>query len=389
MRGLAILGSTGSVGASALSVVADFPEHFKVVALAAGGNVERLAEQMERFEPAVVSVRDEATLERLRARLSQRGLTPEPELLWGEAGAEAVAGHPEADVVLTAMVGAVGLRPTLRAIRRGVTVAVANKEPLVIAGSLCMEAARRHGASVLPVDSEHSAIHQSLRGHRQQDVRRLLLTGSGGPFRTTPDLSQVTLEQALTHPTWSMGPKITIDSATLMNKGLEVIEARWLFDIPAARIEILIHPESIIHSMVEYVDGSVVAQMGLPDMRIPIAYALGYPARLELDLPPLDLAQQGKMTFEAPDPARFPCLDLAYTALAQGGTYPSVLNAANEVAVAAFLERRIGYARIPALIEEVLQRHQPSDPKDDDADPLEPLLLADAWARRVAKSILE
>jgi 1-deoxy-D-xylulose-5-phosphate reductoisomerase len=354
MKGLAILGSTGSIGVSALEVAGEFPGHFRVVALAAGRNVEVLAHQIRRFRPSLVSVRGEDERRQLLSLLAADNGPPDPEVLCGDEGPSAVAGHPEAEIVLTAMVGAAGLRPTLAAIRRGATVAIANKEPLVVAGRLCVEAAEKHGATLLPVDSEHSAIFQCLRGNRLEDVRRLILTGSGGPFRTVPDLERVTLEQALAHPTWSMGPKITVDSATLMNKGLEVIEARWLFEVPAERIEVVIHPQSVIHSMVEYVDGSVVAQLGMPEMKIPIAYALGYPARLAVEAPRLEPTRVSEMTFEPPDTHRFPCLGLAYEALRRGGPYPAVLNAANEVAVEAFLGRRIRFVEIPRLVEHTL-----------------------------------
>ncbi len=381
-KGVALLGSTGSIGASALEVIAAFPGAFHVVALAAGRNLDLLAAQARRFRPRLVSVARPEDQDALRERLA--GLEPAPALVCGEAGAVQVASHPDAEIVLCAMVGAVGLAPTLAAIRRGVRVAIANKEPLVVAGRLCVEEARRHGATLLPVDSEHSAVYQSLCGHRAEDVRRLLLTGSGGPFRTVTDLASVTVEQALSHPTWSMGPKITVDSATLMNKGLEVIEARWLFGVEPQRIQVLIHPESIVHSMVEYVDGSIVAQLGPPDMRLPIGYALGYPARLPLELPPLDLARVGCLHFEEPGHERFPCLGLAYRALEAGGTAPAVMNAANEVAVGAFLERRASFTAIPRVIEETLGRHRPL-PGDD----LAQLLEADAWAREEARRLLE
>jgi len=381
MKGVAILGSTGSIGVNALEVVAAAPERFHVVALAAGHNVDRLAEQVRRHRPRLISVADEDHLRQLRRRLS--GAPTDLELMCGAEGATAVASHEDASVVLCAMVGAIGLQPTLAALQRGKTVAVANKEPLVMAGQLCVEQARRHGAVLLPVDSEHSAIFQSLRGHRREEVHRLLLTGSGGPFRTVADLRQVTLEQALAHPTWSMGPKITIDSATLMNKGLEVIEARWLFDLEADQIEVLIHPQSVVHSLVEYVDGSVLAQLGTADMRIPIAYALAYPQRMPLQLPRLDLTQIGPLTFEAPDRGRFPCLSLAYQALASGPTHPAVLNAANEVAVAAFRQHRISFVQIPSVIERTLAAHQPPPECT-----LESLLAVDAWARQWAGQAL-
>jgi len=296
-----------------------------------------------------------------------------------------VAGCPEADVVLTAVVGAVGLSATLTALERGITVAIANKEPLAAAGRLCMDTARENGATVVPVDSEHNAIYQCLQGHRGQDLERILLTGSGGPFRQTPakDLARVTVEQALAHPNWSMGPKITVDSATLMNKGLEVMEARWLFDVSPETIEVLIHPQSIIHSMVRYTDGAVLAHMGPPDMRGAISHALGFPARLDSGLEPLDFSRAGPLTFEPPDPARFPALDLAYQALAAGGTAPAALNAANEVAVEAFLQRRIGYLEIAATVRAVLEAHRGSGD-----DTLDQILDADAEARRAAGEYL-
>ncbi len=382
MKGVAILGSTGSVGASALEVVEGAPDRLRAVALAAGRNVERLAAQVLRHRPVLCSVEREEDRAALLARLPAEA---RPEVLVGEAGAVAVASHPEASAVLCAMVGAVGLRPTLRAIERGVHVAIANKEPLVLAGRLCTERARQSGATVLPVDSEHNAIFQSLRGHRSADVHRIWLTRSGGPFRTVADLDSVTLEQALHHPTWAMGKKITVDSSTLMNKGLEVIEARWLFDVPAERIQILIHPESVVHSMVEYIDGSVVAQLGPTDMRVPISYALGFPERLArpASMARLDLLRIARLNFESPSFERFPCLGLAYRALELGGTAPAVLNAANEVAVAAFLDARIRYRQIPALIARVLEAH-PVQPGED----LEQLLEADRWARERATSEL-
>ena len=376
-RQLSILGSTGSIGRSALDVVARHPQRLQVCALAAGRNLELLARQVRSFGPQLVSVQRHQDLPELRQRLGQ--LDPLPELVCGDEGLSAVAGHPSSELVLTAVVGAVGLAPTLVALRRGIIVAIANKEPLAMAGRLCMDTARRHGATVVPVDSEHNAIFQCLAGLRGQDVERILLTGSGGPFRQTPvaELAAVTMEQALAHPNWSMGPKITVDSATMMNKGLELIEARWLFDMPPERIEILIHPQSIIHSMVRYVDGSVLAQMGPPDMRIPISYALGYPARLDPGLPPLDFCAAGSLTFEPPSSERFPCLELAREALRQGGTAPAVINAANEVAVEAFLQRRIRYVEIAPAIEAALSQHQGAPDSD-----LQQILDADQQARR-------
>jgi 1-deoxy-D-xylulose-5-phosphate reductoisomerase len=376
---VALLGSTGSIGVSTLGVVAAHPERFRVVALAAGRNTRLLLEQVRRFRPRLVSLARPEDGEALLASLVSDAQEP-PEVLSGEAGALAVAACAEAEVVVSAMVGAAGLRPTLCAIRRGCRVALANKESLVVAGRLCREEARRSGASLLPVDSEHSAIFQALLGHRAEEVTRLILTGSGGPCHHLRDLSEVTVEQALRHPIWSMGPKVTIDSATLMNKGLEVIEAHWLFGIPAGRIEVLIHPESIVHSLVEYVDGSMLAQMAPPDMRLPIAYALSFPERLSLpDLPRLDLASLGQLTFETPSTKRFPCLELAYRALSLGGTAPAVLSAANEVAVGAFLRGGLRLSQIPSVIERTLQAHQVSAGEE-----LEELLEADAWAREEA-----
>jgi 1-deoxy-D-xylulose-5-phosphate reductoisomerase len=300
------------------------------------------------------------------------------EVLAGSEGYQQVASLAEADMVLSAMVGAAGLIPTLSAIRAGKDVALANKETLVMAGALVMGEVRRHQVRLLPVDSEHNAIFQALEGHRREELKRILLTASGGPFRNMPmeELESVTPAQALAHPNWVMGPKITIDSATLMNKGLEVIEAKWLFDVPVEKIDVHIHPQSIVHSMVEYIDGSVIAQMGIPDMRIPIAYALAYPERLELDLPPLDFFSVKTLTFQEPDLRRFPCLDLAFAACKAGGTMPAVLNASNEVAVQAFLDNRIPFNGIPRMVNQVMQEHAL-----DPAAELEALLEADSWAR--------
>ena len=380
-RGLAIIGSTGSIGRSALDVVARNPEHLRVEALAAGRNLELLVQQVESFQPRLVSVQREEDLHGLKERLA--GLDSMPELTHGAEGLEAVACCADAEVVLTAVVGAVGLRPTLSALGRGVTVAVANKEPLAIAGRLCMETAKAHGAKVVPVDSEHNAIYQCLQGHSPDDVERILLTGSGGPFRQTPaaELAHVTVEQALAHPNWSMGPKITVDSATLMNKGLEVMEARWLFDVAPETIQILIHPQSLIHSMVGFGDGSVLAHMGPTDMRLAISHALGFPARLGSGLEPLDFTSAGPLTFEPLDIKRFPGPGLAYQALAEGGTTPAVLNAANEVAVEAFLQRRISYLDIVATIRATVEAHGKEKTR---ADSLDQILAADSWARRVA-----
>ena len=381
-RRVSILGSTGSIGVNTLRVIADFSELFEVCALSAGCNLELLAEQIRQFKPRLVSIKNSEDIPRLQALL---GAATPPEIQSGNSGNEAVAAEASGDVVVTAMVGAAGLRPTLAAIRRGARVAIANKEPLVVAGELCTREAARCGATLLPVDSEHSAIFQCLHGRQADaDVHRILLTCSGGPFRQTQDLSKVTLEQALKHPTWSMGKKITIDSATLMNKGLEIIEARWLFGLPAEQIDVVIHPQSVIHSMVEFADGSVIAQLGTPDMRVPIGFALSYPRRLALPVPHLDWQELGQLSFEAPDRKRFNSLNLAYAALRLGGTAPAVVNAANEVGVAAFLNRQIDYLQITQTIERTLDQHNILP-----ADALEPIIEADGWARQTATSLID
>ncbi|HKA53132.1 MAG TPA: 1-deoxy-D-xylulose-5-phosphate reductoisomerase [Candidatus Binatia bacterium] len=382
MKRLAVLGSTGSIGVTTLSVVERFPDRFRVVALAAGKNLERLKEQVRRFQPEVVSIASEADARDLHAHLPGfRG-----EILCGAEGLVAVATHPEADMVMAALVGAAGLPPTLAAIRTGKTIALANKEALVIAGELMTQEAKRHGVRLLPVDSEHNAIFQALQGHSRERVKRIILTASGGPFLRRPaeELPAVSIAEALQHPTWKMGSKITIDSATLMNKGLEVIEARWLFDLPAEQVAVIIHPQSVVHSMVEYVDGSVLAQLGIPDMAIPISYILAYPDRLPLPhLPALDLAAAAELTFLQPDFGKFPCLGLAYEALARGGTCPAVLNAANEVAVANFLSGQIRFPEIAALNRRVLDAHTTHSVNN-----LDDLLEADAWARHRAREAL-
>jgi 1-deoxy-D-xylulose-5-phosphate reductoisomerase len=376
MRRLAILGSTGSIGVQALDVVARFPDRFEVVTLAAGRNVERLAEQVRRFRPRLVAAADPAAAASLRALVP-----PGTEVVGGEEGVVAAATHPDVDFVLAAIAGGAGLRSTAAAVEAGKDVGLANKESLVLAGELMMRRAAERGGTILPVDSEHSAIHQSLAGHNHAEVRRLILTASGGPLRGVPagELPDVTPERALKHPNWTMGDKITVDSATLMNKGLEVIEARWLFDVEPARIDIVVHPESIVHSMVEYIDGSVVAQLGISDMRGPISYALGHPERLPLDLPRLDLARLGQLSFESPDPARFPAYRLAYRALELGGTAPAVLSGADEAAVAAFLQRRCRFTDIARLCAEVLEAHAA-----ERLGSVEQALAASEWGRREA-----
>ncbi len=382
MTGLAILGSTGSIGCNTLDVVEHLAPRFTVVALAAGRNVERLAEQIRRYRPQLVAVADEAAVQQLRQLVAPDWTG---DIAVGVEGMVAVATHPAADVVMSAVVGGRGLLPTLRAIELGRRVCIANKEPLVMAGELMMRRARECQAEVLPVDSEHNALHQCLRGNALTEVHRLVLTASGGPFRTLPveDFPRITLAEALRHPTWTMGRKITIDSATLMNKGLEVIEARWLYDLPPEQIEVVIHPQSVVHSLVAFVDGSTMAQLGVADMRHPIQYALTYPERRPAPVERLDLTAVARLEFYPPDPVKFPCLRLAYEALRAGGTFPAVLNAANEEAVAAFLEERIRFVDIPHVIETTLARHD-----GQATTSLEAVLAADAWARREAQQMI-
>ena len=383
MKRIAVLGSTGSVGEQTLAVAEAFPERYRVVSLAARRNAEKLAEQVRRCRPARVALMEPAAARELRERLGDHPV----EILTGPAGLAAAASC-DADLCVAAIVGAAGLEPTLAALRAGMDVALANKEALVMAGALVLRELRARGRSLLPVDSEHSAIFQALAGAPRERVRRLILTASGGPFRTWPaeQIARATVEEALRHPNWEMGPKITIDSATLMNKGLEVIEARWLFDMPPERIEVVVHPESIVHSAVEFVDSSVIAQLGLPDMRVPIAVALAHPDRLELDLPRLDLTALGALHFETPDTKRFPCLALAFAAASADELAPAVLNAANEVAVEAFLARRVAFPAIAAAVESVLDAHvaRGAGAMRDLSDVLE----ADGWARERAREWL-
>jgi 1-deoxy-D-xylulose-5-phosphate reductoisomerase len=351
---LALLGASGSIGRSTLAVVRHWPERFRVDALAVGARWEPLLERIREFHPRVVSVADPAGARRLRDAL--RGEPGAPSVLDGEDGVREVARLQDLDLVVNGMVGSLGLLPTLDALEHGTNVALANKEPLVVAGEVVLAAARRGGAALLPLDSELSAIHQCLRGNPERAVRRVILTASGGPFRRTDaaDFEAITARDALSHPTWDMGPKISVDSATLMNKGLEIIETHHYFDIPYDRIEVVVHPQSLVHSMVEFVDHSVMAQISEPDMCLPIQYALTWPERLPSGVPALDLVRAGSLTFEAPDLDRFPCLRLARDAAEEGGTAPAVLNAANEVAVEAFLAGRIGFPDIPRIIEECL-----------------------------------
>ena len=382
MKSLSILGCTGSIGQSALSIVAQFPEMFSVKALAAGSNTKLLADQIQKFQPELAVVIDDSAATDLKRHLpSDSNIT----ILHGSDGYCRAAAHESVDITLTAVVGAAGLLPTLAAIDAGKTIALANKETLVMAGEIVMDRAARKGVDILPVDSEHSAIFQCLQGQRRSDVHQILLTASGGPFRDFPleAFSAITRKQALNHPNWSMGPKITIDSATLMNKGLEVLEARWLFDFDHKHIRVVIHPQSIVHSMVAYRDGSVIAQLGIPDMKGAIAYALTYPERLPLEQPLPNFSGGAALTFEDPDLKKFPCLALAFEACRQGGTVPAVLNAANEVAVAAFLADRIHYLDIAAIISGTLDSHNPSDASD-----LETILAADEFARAKAETLI-
>jgi 1-deoxy-D-xylulose-5-phosphate reductoisomerase len=361
IRNIALLGASGSIGRSTLDIVARFPDRYRVVALGGGDNLEILAEQAARFRPRLVAVREESGAEKLRELLWQRGV--EIPIQAGREGAVAVAIHPEAELLVAAMVGAVGLEPTHAALAAGRDVALANKESMVMAGRLLNQVAAASGARILPLDSEHSAIWQALNGEPRGGVAKLILTASGGPFRehSRDEMAKVTLEQALCHPRWEMGPKITIDSATMMNKALEIIEARWLFEIPPEKIEVVVHPQSIVHSLVEYIDGSVLAQLGLPDMRLPIAYALGAPERLELDLPKLSLAEIGRLEFFAADEERFPALQLVRRALALGDTGAIAFNAANEVAVDRFRSGEIGFLEIAAIVAGVLEQTEPAE----------------------------
>jgi 1-deoxy-D-xylulose-5-phosphate reductoisomerase len=382
MKRLAILGSTGSIGANTLDIVRQFTEKFEVVSLSAGMNIQLLKKQILQFRPKLVSVLNKELSETLQRELPYGTV----EIVHGVEGLIRVATLPEVDLVVSAIVGAVGLIPTLSAIKTGKVIALANKESLVMAGKIMMDEVKQNRAQILPVDSEHSAIFQALLGHQKEDVHHLILTASGGPFLNLPlhRLHDVTTKEALNHPHWEMGKKVTIDSASLMNKGLEVIEAHWLFNIPVEKILVQIHPQSVVHSMVEYIDGSFVAQMGIADMRIPISYALSFPHRLPLNLPPLDLSQIGGLTFSSPDPERFPCLRLAYRSIEIGETMPAILNAANEIAVNAFLEGTLKFTDVPLLLQRVMEEHEVKS-----VHTIEDILKADQWARERSKAILE
>ncbi len=388
MKGLTVLGSTGSIGVSTLDVVARYPERYRVIALTANRDVEGLFAQCMAFKPMIAVMADASSASELAKRLWNKGCNTE--VLTGLVGLEEAAAHPEADYVMAAIVGAAGLLPSLAAVRAGKRVLLANKEALVVSGRLFMEEAATHGAEILPIDSEHNAVFQCMpkdfnNGLNACGVKRILLTASGGPFRTAKmdDLAHVTPEQACNHPNWDMGRKISVDSATMMNKGLEVIEAHWLFHAEPENIQVVLHPQSIIHSMVEYADGSVLAQLGNPDMRTPIAHALAWPDRIESGVDSLDLFQVARLDFEAPDMNRFPCLRLAFEAVSAGGTAPAVLNAANEVAVAAFLEHRLGFLAIADLVDSVMQKVEVKP-----AENLAQLLDVDRHARLTAEQLL-
>jgi 1-deoxy-D-xylulose-5-phosphate reductoisomerase len=382
MKRIAILGSTGSIGLNVLEVIERSPENYKAIALTAGRNVDLLTEQIEKFRPIGVAVLEEDLADILRTRFDKNTST---EILSGREGFLHLATMQDVDTVVSAMTGAAGLLPTYAAIKAGKNIALANKETLVMAGPLIMDAAKEQKVTILPIDSEHSAILQSLQGHSREDVRRIILTASGGPFRNFPfgDMDKVTPAQALNHPNWDMGEKISIDSATLMNKGLEAIEAKWFFDLRMDQISIVIHPQSIIHSMVEYRDGSIIAQMGIPHMITPISYALSYPRHIETDLVPLQLDEIGTLTFEKPDLKKFPCLDLALQAGEIGQSMPAVMNGANEVAVDAFLRGKIGFLQIPMLIKRTMEAHRTSS-----IDSIEEVMEVDSWARDTAREQL-
>jgi 1-deoxy-D-xylulose-5-phosphate reductoisomerase len=378
-KSIALLGSTGSIGTQVLELVREFPDRFSICGLVAGGNITLLRKQIECFRPRWVSVASEEAAAGLKQK---QLLTHTPErIFWGPAGHDRIASMEEADLV-----GAVGLRPTLAAIQAGKAVALANKETLVMAGSLVMAEARRRAVPILPVDSEHSAVFQALQGQQREAVKRIILTASGGPFRDRPPerMDCITREEALAHPNWRMGPKISVDSATLMNKGLEVMEAQWLFGLQLEQVAVTIHPQSIIHSMVEYRDGSILAQMGPPDMRLPIAYALAYPDRLPLNQPSLDLTRLAGLTFSDPDPEKFPCLGLALRAAQSGGSLPIVLNAANEVAVEAFLRGELPYPGIPEVIHRIMDQHAIINPQG-----LEEIMAVDGLTREQTAAAID
>ena len=381
MKKISILGSTGSIGTQTLEVISGFPEKFEVIALGAGTNTSLLGRQVKEFRPKLAVVKDEQHADRLRDEIGP-GTT---EIIYGVEGYIKIATMPDADIVVSSMVGSAGLKPTFAAIEAGKTVGLANKESLVVAGEVLTSAAKKSGARILPIDSEHSAIFQALNGSPREEVRKLIITASGGPFRNTPtdELSEVTVESALNHPTWKMGNKITIDSSTLINKGFEVIEARWLFDMDVESISVWIHPQSIVHSMVEFIDGSMISQLSIPDMKIPIAYALSYPERLPLDKAEAVPVDYPLLSFEEVDFDKFRGLALAFHAIKEGGTMPAVLNAANEIAVNEFLNKKINYTDIVKIVEKVMEVH-----KRKDIFSIEDSLSADEWARSEAESLI-
>jgi 1-deoxy-D-xylulose-5-phosphate reductoisomerase len=381
VKTIALLGSTGSIGVSTLAVVREFPERFAVFGMVAGRNLRLLAKQIKEFAPSCVAIQREEDVLPLRRLIGRQKV----EILFGESGAATVAAGPEVDVVLAAIVGGAGLMPSLKGLLAGKEIALANKEALVMAGEIFVGAAKRRGVRLLPVDSEHSAIFQCLQGNQRTDVDKIILTASGGPFLRTPlgELTKVSVAQALKHPNWKMGQKITIDSATMMNKGLEVIEARWEFDMAPSAIEVVIHPQSVVHSMVRYRDGAIMAQLGIADMRIPIAYALAFPDRLKGSWPPLDLTAHGVLNFLPVEKKRFPALSLAYDALREGGTMSTVLNAANEIAVEAFLAGRIGFREIHRIITKTMERHA-----NRSVNEIGEILEIDRWSRHEASLLI-
>jgi len=385
MRYITILGSTGSVGRNALDIVSHHRDQFKVVVLAARNNVDLIEKQIKSFSPEVVALADEGAARELQQRIGRR-YASSLQILSGRDGITGAAAYKKSDFVLSAIVGAAGLVPTISAIRSGKTIGLANKEALVMAGSIIIEEAKKYGAKILPVDSEHSAIFQCIKGHRKSDVRRIILTASGGPFagKSFGEMKDITPRDALKHPRWKMGKKITIDSATLMNKGFEVIEAHYLFGLPPHRIDVLIHPQSIVHSIVEFHDRSCIAQLSIPDMKGPIAYALAYPERLENVIEKLDLDNIESLTFKKPDNKCFPCLSYAYMAIEAGGTMPSVLNAANEVAVNAFLKGIIRFTEIPVIIKKTMDYHIKMFKAE-----LDGVIEADRWARKKAEEVIK
>ncbi|MBU0994761.1 MAG: 1-deoxy-D-xylulose-5-phosphate reductoisomerase [Proteobacteria bacterium] len=383
MKSLSILGSTGSIGQNTLKIVEMFPDRFSVKALAAGHNIDLLSAQVKKFLPEIAVVFDENVARSLKKKL---GPESKVNILFGTEGYKEAATHPSVDMVVSAIVGAAGLLPTLAAIEAKKEIALANKETLVMAGEIVMQMAAERGVVILPVDSEHSAIFQCISGQRVEDISKIILTASGGPFRQKPEseFADITLSDALNHPTWQMGQKISIDSATLMNKGLEVIEAKFLFGIPLDKIEVVVHPQSVIHSMVSYVDGAIIAQLGIPDMKGAISYAMSYPERLSLNQSIPEFANIGSLTFEKPDIKKFPCLALAYQACETGLTLPCVLNAANEIAVTAFLTKKISFVEIPVIIDKIMAEHQVVSSPD-----LSDILAADKWARDAALQLIK